>query len=232
LEAPLTLSLVLKTPRSSKSIRHFQADYRKNLTAAKLEKLFKANEELATQAALDRHTKEGLLESLKIEKKNNRRGKRLNVLGKENNGPILFSAEVVREAQAIAEAKEQKEKAERARIDGKKVAFAIKKAQKEAERQEKALQAATREGNRAEVVAEEKAEKQAQKKKKASVSKASKDLLAKAKSPAKPRKAPICKKKVVRFVGGDSEEVVPALSQKRTLSGRTVKTPIIFEKGI
>jgi hypothetical protein len=50
------------------------------------------------------------------------------VLSKENNSLILFSAKVIREAQAIIEAKEQKEKAKRAKIDSKKVAFAIKKA--------------------------------------------------------------------------------------------------------
>jgi hypothetical protein len=37
----------IKTPRITKSIRHFQADYRKNPTKLKLEKLFKVNEELA-----------------------------------------------------------------------------------------------------------------------------------------------------------------------------------------
>ena len=135
LEASPISSLVVKTPRSSKSIRRFQADYRKNPTTVKLEKLFKANEELAIQAALDKHTKEGLLESLKIEKKSNKRGKRLNVLGKENSSPILFGADVVREAQAVAAVKEEKEKAERARIDGNKAASAIKKAKIEVERQ-------------------------------------------------------------------------------------------------
>jgi len=107
----------------------------------------------------------------------------------------------------------------------------IKKAKREAEKAEKALQALTREGNKAEVEAEEKAEKQAQKQKEKQASKASKVPLAKAKSPTKPKKAPICKKKVVRFVRGDLEGVALAASQKRTSSGRAVKTPVIFEKG-
>ena len=63
------------------------------------------------------------------------------------------------------------------------------------------------------------------------MSKALKDPPAKAKSPTKPRKAPINKKKVVRFVSSNIKEVVPVISQKRTFSGRTVKTPVIFEKG-
>jgi hypothetical protein len=57
----------VKTPKSAKSIRYFQLDYRKNPTKLKLEKLFKANVELSTQAALDRHIKEGLIRALKEE---------------------------------------------------------------------------------------------------------------------------------------------------------------------
>jgi hypothetical protein len=87
LEDALPLPEALKTLWSPKSIRHFQADYQKNPSTAKLEKLFKANEELATQAALDKHTKEGLLESLKLEKKSKYRGKRLNLVGEEDKGP-------------------------------------------------------------------------------------------------------------------------------------------------
>jgi hypothetical protein len=198
---------------------------------AKLEKLFKVNEELAAQAALDKHTKEGLFESLKREKKCNNRGKRLNVLGEENNGPILFSATVVRTAQAIAVEKEEKEKQERARIDANKEAAAIKKAKKDAEKAEEALQAAIRKENKAEVEAEEKAKKQAQKQKEIVTNKASKDVLAKAKGPEKAKKAPVRERKVVQFVGVDLEEVVPATSQKQTSSGRAVKAPVIFEKG-
>jgi hypothetical protein len=164
--APSTLSPVLKTPRSVKSIRQFQNDYRKNPTNAKLQKLFKANEELAAQAALDKHTKEGLFESLKLEKKCHNRGKKLNLLGEEDCGPQLFSTERVKAAQTFQAQKEEEERRERARIDANKAAAAIKKAEKEAKAAEKRLQAAIRGANKAEVEAEEKAEKQAQKKRK------------------------------------------------------------------
>ena len=43
----------VKTPKSAKSIRYFQLDYRKNPTKLKLKKLFKANIKLSTQAALN-----------------------------------------------------------------------------------------------------------------------------------------------------------------------------------
>jgi len=203
IDASSSLSPPIKTPRTAKSIRHFQADFRKNPTTTKLMKLFKANEELSAQAALDQYTKDGLIESLKLEKNCRNRGKRLNVLGQENNGPILFSADNVRLAQAIATEKEEKEKAERIRIDTNKAAAALKKAQKDALQAEKDLQAATRKGNLEEVQAEEKAEKQAQNKKEAAAKKPPKVPLVAKKSPTKPRKAPVRKKKVVQFVDVD-----------------------------
>jgi hypothetical protein len=61
IKAQSTSSPQLKTPWSSKSIRLFQADYLKDPTNAKLQRLFNANEDLAAQAALDQHTKEGLI---------------------------------------------------------------------------------------------------------------------------------------------------------------------------
>ena len=232
LEDPLLSIASLKTPRSAKSIRHFQLDYRKNPTQAKLQKLFKANEELAAQAALDRHTKEGLIKSLKTEKKCRIRGKRLNVLGIAHTEPILFSAPNVRRAQEIAAEKEEKEKQERARIDGNKAASALKKQKEVAKKAEKALQAAVRSDNLEEVAAEEKAEKQAQKKKGKAVKEALKDILVKTRTPIKARKTPVRSRKVVRFIGGDIGGGVSAEPAKRTSRGRAIKKPIIFEQGI
>ena len=70
--------------RSLKSIRHFCLIYRKAPSNAKLQKLFKANKELAIQVALDKHIKEGLIESLKLEKRCRNRGKKLNLVSKED----------------------------------------------------------------------------------------------------------------------------------------------------
>jgi hypothetical protein len=39
---------------------------------------------MSTQAALDRYIKEGLIKSLKEEKKSRARGKKLNILGEEH----------------------------------------------------------------------------------------------------------------------------------------------------
>jgi hypothetical protein len=198
----------LKTPRTTKSIRHFQADYRKNPTKLKLEKLFKANEELAAQASLDKQTKEGLINALKIEKKCRKRGKRLNVLGEEHNGPVLFDAATILRAREVQAEKEEKEKEERARIDANKANIALRKQRKEEQAADRALQVVTRETNRAEVEAAEKAEKQAQKKKEAAQKTAQKVAKSKKKLPIKDKTIPV-KRKVVDLVGsGDNSEQV------------------------
>lgn len=228
--APSSISR-LKTPRSAKSIRHFQADYRKNPSQAKLEKLFKANEELATQAALDRHAKDGLIEALKDEKKSRARGKRLNVLGEDHTKPILFSADAVRRAQELLAKKEAFAKAERERIDTKKAAQALKKQKEEAEKAAKALQAAVREENIDEVRIEEKAQLQAQKKKEAGQKKVAKALPVRIKTPAKPKKALVIKKKVVRFISGDIDKGALETPVKQSSRGRAIKPRVIFEKG-
>jgi hypothetical protein len=221
----------IKTPRSAKSIRYFQADYRKNPTQAKLQKLFKANEELVAQAALDRQTKEGLIESLKVEKKSKAQGKRLNVLGEEHTKPILFSADNVRLAQEKAAKKEAFERSERVRIDTKKTKQALKKQRTDIEKAAKALQAAVRKENIEEVRAEEKAEKEAQKEKETTQTQALKCLPMRVKTPTKPRKALVQRKKVIRFVGSDIKGGVPETPVKQSSRGRAIKPRVIFEKG-
>jgi hypothetical protein len=129
---------------------------------------------LSAQAALDRQTKKELFESLKEEKKSKVRSKRLNVLGEEHTEPILFSAENVRHAQAIAAEKEAFKKSERIRIDSKKAAQTEKKQRVEEEKAVKALRAA------------EKAEKQVQNKKDSVQKKASKVIPVRIKTLVKP----------------------------------------------
>jgi hypothetical protein len=91
----------LKTPLSSKSIRQFQISYQANPTNEKLQLLFKANERLAAQHAVDEHTKRGLIETVKEEKKKRQRGKKLNVLGEEDYGAQFFSPTTIKRAQDV-----------------------------------------------------------------------------------------------------------------------------------
>jgi len=74
----------IKTLRTTKSIRRFQADYCKNPTRLKLEKLLRANIEMSTQSALDRQTTKGLIKSLQEEKKSRVHDKKLNILEGEH----------------------------------------------------------------------------------------------------------------------------------------------------
>jgi hypothetical protein len=62
-----------------------------------------------------------------MEKKCYTRGKRLNVLSEEHNGPILFDIVTILHARAIQVEKEEKEKQERARISTNKAIIALKK---------------------------------------------------------------------------------------------------------
>ena len=63
-------------------------------------KIFIANERLAADHSIDQHIIKGLCEALKNEKKRRKRGKRLNLLGEENNGPQFFSPARVQAARA------------------------------------------------------------------------------------------------------------------------------------
>jgi hypothetical protein len=60
--------------------------------------LFKANEILATQYSIDKHTKKGLVETIKDEKKKRWRRKKLNVLKEEDYGPQFFSPTIIKRA--------------------------------------------------------------------------------------------------------------------------------------
>jgi len=86
-----------------------------------------------------------------------------------------------------------------------------------------------REENINEVRAEEKAQMQAQKKKDTTKSKASKALLVRNKTPAKPMKALIKQKKQVRFISSNDKEGVVATPVKSTSRGRAIKPRVMFE---
>ncbi len=103
---------------------------------------------------VDNHVKRGLFESLNIEKKKRKRGKRLNLLQEESKGAELWSPAKVRRAKELLAKKE-------AAIEQKKLnrqdTLAINAAKKEEER----LQVALRKEERAMLAAEKRAEKAA-----------------------------------------------------------------------
>jgi hypothetical protein len=71
---------------SSRSIYRLQKEYKANPTQANLELIFRSQLRLAAEHSIDKHTKIGLLESLKEEKKRRKRGKKLNLLSEEDTG--------------------------------------------------------------------------------------------------------------------------------------------------
>jgi len=108
----------VKTLYTSKSIRHFQAQFAKNPTKQLQRKLFKANMHLAAEREIAIHRAECFKRALVHEKKKRKKPTRLNLLGEEKSGlPQFFGPEEVkkaREFQARKAIREEQEKADKA----------------------------------------------------------------------------------------------------------------------
>ena len=81
----------IPTPLTSKSIRALTLAAMKNPSPRKIDALSRSCTNLSTQHAIDKHTKQGLFEALNMEKKSHVRGRKLNLLGKEDNNAQLYS---------------------------------------------------------------------------------------------------------------------------------------------
>ena len=121
-----------------------------------LKKLFKANEELAAQCSVNKHTISGLCKTVINEKKKHKRGKRLNLLGENDVGPQFFSPQQVQAARDYQASKEAEEAQRQQDISDRKVLAATNKQLKEEEKLQRAELAAQKQLVKA-------AEKQAQK---------------------------------------------------------------------
>jgi hypothetical protein len=76
--------------------------------------LFKANEILATQHSINEHTKRGLVETIKDEKKKRRCRKKLNVLREEDHSLQFFSPTTIKRTQDVQAVKAAEAEAEKA----------------------------------------------------------------------------------------------------------------------
>jgi hypothetical protein len=123
-----TVRSLLKTPRTSKSIRQFQKEYLKNPSPRKLTKLFKANELLAAESSIQAFRADGLEVALKLEKKKRTRGKRLGLNGKEVVGAQLFGVAEIQEARDFQARIEAEKEATREAKEKEKITKAISKA--------------------------------------------------------------------------------------------------------
>ena len=133
-----------RTPMGCQSIQKMHRAYQRSPTVKRLNFILHANVRLAAQHSIDKHTLSGLVRALKEEKKKRSRGKRLNLMGEESNGPQFYSLCTIHRAKAYALEKEALEQANRDRIASKKVVAAANKVRKEQEKAERGLRAMER----------------------------------------------------------------------------------------
>jgi hypothetical protein len=127
------------TPMTCRAVWRVHKAYQKSPTAQRLTIIFHANIRLATQHSIDQHTITGLMGALKDEKKKRSRGKRLNLVGEEDNRPQFYRPSEVLYAISYASEKEAQEQAERDWIEAGKVTTTANKVCKEQEKAERAL---------------------------------------------------------------------------------------------
>jgi hypothetical protein len=150
-----------RTPLTSRSVRNIQKLYKASRRESILDLILRANKQLAAQVEINEHVMRGLRRAIKIEQKRRKQGKRLNLLGEEDNGPQFFSPSRVQAALEYQAEKEALEHAERLRIADKKAQQAANKVRKEAEKAERAIQRALRRQHAQEERAQKEAEKKA-----------------------------------------------------------------------
>jgi hypothetical protein len=90
--------ILARTPLTSRTTRRVYKEYQKAPTQEGLSLIFRGHEELAAKDSINQHIIKGLQESLKLEKKKRKLGKRLNLIGEEDHGPQFFTPERVRTA--------------------------------------------------------------------------------------------------------------------------------------
>jgi hypothetical protein len=111
-EKPSFVPNYLKTPTNSRSIRQFHHDYIDDPTSAKRTFLFHTHIKLAAELDVTKHQVEQLKLSIELQKKKNKKPRRLNLCGEEGGGPECWSPSKValaRQYQDELEAKEQLE---------------------------------------------------------------------------------------------------------------------------
>jgi hypothetical protein len=133
------LQIGLKTPLSTKAIRHFQIDFKISPTQAKIEKLFRANETLACKASILEHENRGLKNAVIIQKKIGKKNKPLNLCGDKSQGVECYSLSKVVQARVFHEEKEVQEAKETAEKEARKVQRAATALKNKEEKEAKAV---------------------------------------------------------------------------------------------
>ena len=154
---------VERTPMTCRSVRRIHKAYQKDPTAQRLAFIMHGNSRLAASNSIAQHTIHGLIRALKTEKRKRNRGKRLNLLGEESNGPQVFTPNQVHRAKAYSDELKAKEDVERMRINDKKATALANRIRNEQERSARALQTSIRKEEAAQKKAQKAAEIQARK---------------------------------------------------------------------
>lgn len=128
----------IDTPLSSHAMRQLARHGHLNPRDTYIQALLRGSEQLAAQVSCLQFENKGLLEALKVEKKKRARGKRLNLVGEEDNGPQLFSPSRVKAARDFISAKEQEIDQRKKLAEEKKIQQQEKKAREEIEKKARA----------------------------------------------------------------------------------------------
>ena len=129
----------VQTPMTCKTSHRVQRRYLEAPSPSLVSKVFKANERLVSQHSIDNHIIKGLINALRNEKKKRQRGKRLNLIGENSSGPQFFSPNRIQLARDYQDQKDLIEAQRQQDIADKKDQSALKKAQKEADRIQRAF---------------------------------------------------------------------------------------------
>jgi hypothetical protein len=130
---------IVQTPMTCRASRHIKRQYRDAPSPSLVTKIFKANEQLTSQHSIDGHIIKGLSNALRNEKKKRQRGKRLNLIGKNDSGPQFFSPNRIQLARDYQDQKDLIEAQRQQDIANRKDQSALKKAQKEADKVQRAI---------------------------------------------------------------------------------------------
>ena len=133
-------NLQIETPKSCRAVRRVQKAWKTTQDHQILDKLFRASEALAAQHSIDQHIIRSLYKALNIEKKKSKRGQRLNLLGTDDSGPILWSPSKIQAAKARIDEKEAQEDQAKLDVAAIKAQKVLEKEEKEARRQELAVE--------------------------------------------------------------------------------------------
>jgi hypothetical protein len=211
---PIPANKTLETPKTCRSVR-IQKAYKNDHRESTLDLILDSNLHLAAEQSINTHIISGLSEALRLERKRRKRGRQLNLLGKDDHGPQFWSPTQVRAARTFQAQKDVDEQANRERIADNKAKAVANKAQKEALKAERALQATARRQHafeekvrKTEEKAQKQAAKQAEKAAKKSAAEAKKAAKLASMSASKPKPLAKAKKQVVVKKTSDVRKVL------------------------